>query len=78
MDAESVAVRPSMAPLSLFEGCGEEEGWERAVQCHGVTPTIPHSTRTTPGWLHSDGLFEQCRDLIPRPCQEIGVAGIHL
>jgi hypothetical protein len=26
-----------------------EEGREWAVQCHGVTPTIPHSIGTTPG-----------------------------
>jgi hypothetical protein len=26
-----------------------EEGQEWAVQCYGVTPTIPHSTLTTPG-----------------------------
>jgi hypothetical protein len=41
-----------------------EEGREWAVQCHGVTPAIPHSTRTAPVWLGSGGLVEQRRDLL--------------
>jgi hypothetical protein len=42
-------VRLSRALLSLFEGCGVEEGREWVVQRHRVTPAIPHSTRTASG-----------------------------
>jgi hypothetical protein len=49
MDAELVVVRLSRAPLSPFEGCGEQEGWEWAVQCHRVTPAISHNTCTASG-----------------------------
>jgi hypothetical protein len=48
MGAELVVVRLSRVLLSLFEGCGVEEGQEWAVQCQGVTPAIPHNTCTTP------------------------------
>jgi hypothetical protein len=27
------------------------KGWEWVVQCHRVTPAIPHSTGTTPGMV---------------------------
>jgi hypothetical protein len=55
-----------------------EEVPEWAAQCHGMTPTFPHSSRTTPGMAAQRGLVEQCRDMIPRWCQRAGVAGIRL
>jgi hypothetical protein len=48
--AGSVVVHLSRASLSLFEGCGVEEGREWAAQCQGMTPAISHSTRTAP-WM---------------------------
>jgi hypothetical protein len=47
----SVFVRFLKVPPSFFEGCGVEEGREWAAQCHGVTPAIPHSTRTASGMV---------------------------
>jgi hypothetical protein len=46
---ELVVVCISRVSLSLFEGCGMEEGPKWVVQSHGVTPAILHSTRTAPG-----------------------------
>jgi hypothetical protein len=43
-----VAVRSSRASLSLFEGCGVEEGRERVAQYWGMTPAISHITCTAP------------------------------
>jgi hypothetical protein len=64
--------------LSSFEGGNMEEVWEWAAQCHGMTPTFPHSTRTALGMAAQCGLVEHRRDMIPRRCQRVGVAGIHL
>jgi hypothetical protein len=54
-----------------------EEVRKWVAQCHGMTPSFPHSTRTTPRVAAQCGLVEQRRDMIPRRCQRAGVAGIH-
>jgi hypothetical protein len=72
-----VAVHLSRVLSSSFEGCDVEAVQEWVAQCHGVTLTIPHSTRTAPGMPAQCGLVEQCRDLIPRRRQRTGVVGIH-
>jgi hypothetical protein len=47
--AESVVVPLSRVSSSSFKGLDVEEVRERVAQCHGVTLTFPHSTRTTSG-----------------------------
>jgi hypothetical protein len=55
-----------------------EEVREWVTQCYGMTLAFPHSTRTAPGMAAQCRLVERHWDLIPKRCQRIGVAGIHL
>jgi hypothetical protein len=43
-----------------------------------LTPAFPHSSRTVLRMATQGGLVEQRRDIIPRRCQRVGVAGIRL
>jgi hypothetical protein len=48
---ELVAIPLSRVSPSSFEGLDVEEVQEWVAQCHGMTLTFPHSTRTTPGMV---------------------------
>jgi hypothetical protein len=54
--AELVAVPLLRVPPSSFEGRDVEEVREWAVQCHGMTPAFPHSTRIASGMAAQCGL----------------------
>jgi hypothetical protein len=69
---------PFEGVVVLFRGGDVEAVREWAVQCYGMTPAFPHSTRTATGMVAQCGLVEQRRDMILRRCQRVGVAGIRL
>jgi hypothetical protein len=76
--AGQVVVPVLRVPPSSSEGGDMEEVREWAAQCHGMTPTFPHSTCTTPGMATKGGLVEQRWDMIPRRCQRVGLVEIRL
>jgi hypothetical protein len=52
-----------------------DSGWHSVTE---LTRAFPHSSRTVPRMAAQGGLAEQRRDVIPRRCQRVGVAGIRL
>jgi hypothetical protein len=62
----------------LFRGCGVRAVREWVAQCHGADIVLTTQCRRVAGMDSPGGLAKQHRDMIPRWCQWVGVAGIHL
>jgi hypothetical protein len=51
---------------------------EWAAQCHGDDTSLTAQCRAVAGMASPGGLAKQRRDMIPRRCQWVGMAGICL
>jgi hypothetical protein len=70
---------------TLFEGsvviflwCGLQTIREWVAQCHEANTSLTAQCCIVAGMASPEGLAKQCRDMIPRRCQQAGMVGIRL